>query len=273
MFTKHLIAFLLSIRAFFCPCDPSSIKVDSWQKPQKVGRLPAIIQESSALIQADSGTLYTLSDGGNPAVLYKISYTGELVDSLVLPLPNRDWESLASDTAGNLYIGDFGNNLNQRTNLAVYKVSPALRIDTILFHYPEQTAFPATKQERFYDCEAMVWDRQQLHLFTKSRSDKFSRYYTIPDSAGKFSARLQAKLPLKGLVTGADISADGETLALLTYGKIYFLDWQRFHETGTFNQPGCLRYNRAGQSEAISFFGQKAVFLTNETGKLVFFEN
>lgn len=273
MLTKHLIALLLSVRAFFCPCDSEAEKAVEWQKPQKVGRLPAIIQESSALIQADSGSLYTLSDGGNPAVLYKISYTGELIDSLVLPLPNRDWESLARDTEGNIYIGDFGNNLNQRTDLAVYKISPERHIDTIRFHYPEQTAFPAAEHERFYDCEAMVWDQQQLHLFTKSRSDKFSRYYTIPDSAGKFSARLQTKLPIKGFVTGADVSSDGKTLALLTYGKIYFFDWQRFRDTGTFSQLSCLRYNRAGQSEAISLLGQKAGFLTNETGKLVFFKN
>lgn len=272
MFTKHLIAFLLSLRAFFCPCDPAAVKAKEWHTPQKVGRLPAVIQESSGLVLADSGKLYTLSDGGNPSVIYTISYSGELLDSLVLPLPNRDWESLARDTKGNLYIGDFGNNLNNRSNLAVYKISPALQIDTIWFHYPEQIQFPAAEQERFYDCEAMVWDRQQLHLFTKSRSDKFSRYYTLPDSAGKFSAQLQAKLPIKGLVTGADISDDGQLLALLTYGKVYFFDWQHFRKKGVLAHPICLRYNRAGQSEAIGLVGQEAGFLTNETGKLIFFK-
>ena len=35
---------------------------------------------------------------------------------------NEDWEDITIDDAGNLYIGDIGNNKNERDDLRVYRV-------------------------------------------------------------------------------------------------------------------------------------------------------
>ena len=34
----------------------------------------------------------------------------------------NDWEAIATDRQGNLYIGDFGNNRNTRRDLIIYQV-------------------------------------------------------------------------------------------------------------------------------------------------------
>ena len=85
---------------------------------------------------------------------------GNLVRTITIEgVENNDWEDIAQDKNGFTYIGDFGNNDNDRKNLAIYKVkidkensTPVLQ--TTKFSYPEQTEFPPNKKSLLYDCEA-----------------------------------------------------------------------------------------------------------------------
>lgn len=48
---------------------------------------------------------------------------GNLVRTITIEgVENNDWEDIAKDKNGFTYIGDFGNNDNDRKNLAIYKV-------------------------------------------------------------------------------------------------------------------------------------------------------
>ena len=74
---------------------------------------------------------------------------------------NHDWEDLASDKSGNLYIGDFGNNENKRKNIVILKVmndslksSGGIDVLEISFFYSEQKQFPPVKNKMHFDCEA-----------------------------------------------------------------------------------------------------------------------
>jgi hypothetical protein len=89
---------------------------------------------------------------------------GEITNAInITDATNVDWEDLASDQEGNIYIGDFGNNDNLRKDLCIYKVGKeALASTTTIaaaktsFSYPNQTAFPPIPSERFYDVEAFI---------------------------------------------------------------------------------------------------------------------
>ena len=86
----------------------------------KLATLPAGVRESSGLAHAaETGTYYTFADGGNDAILFKINRQGQLLSRIKVAARNHDWESLAQDNAGNLYIADCGNNENNRKNLAI----------------------------------------------------------------------------------------------------------------------------------------------------------
>jgi hypothetical protein len=68
---------------------------------------------------------------------------------LVENTENHDWEDITQDAAGNIYIGDFGNNENDRQNLSILKVDlkdasqkSTKVIQTTTFHYEGQTEFP-----------------------------------------------------------------------------------------------------------------------------------
>lgn len=270
MFNAKLIAFLLSLRAVLLQCCPPQERDLMQHQVSRYARMERLLVESSGLEHAGDGTFWTMRDSGGASTLYRIASDGSLLDSLPLALPNKDWEALARDKQGNLYIGDVGNNLNRRKDLRIYKLHPASgTVDTIAFHWMDQERFPPGKKEQNFDCEAMFWYQNQLHLFTKSRGDKQVRHYVLPDQPGDYPAALLESVYIKDLVTAADISPDGLSIALLTYGKIYLFAVQGTN--AMLQQPiTCLRIPWAGQSESVLFINNNSLVLGNETGRLFY---
>ena len=193
------------------------------QRIQRHQRLPAILGEISGLVRGADGHFYALNDGGNAPWLFRLDgNTLRLKDTLALPIPNRDWEDLAADDKGYLYVGDFGNNYNRRRDLCVYRYQLSTHnLDSILFHFSDQTAYPPTDPAaRNFDCEAMVFAGDSLHLFTKSRfkSRHWCKHYALPAQPGQYAATLRDSIQLKNrVVSGAGLSQDGQTLALTSY--------------------------------------------------------
>ncbi|WP_224998342.1 hypothetical protein [Cesiribacter sp. SM1] len=272
MFSAKIIAILLSLRALLIPCCPPQQELSKRYHARAYTRMPAALAESSGLEHAGGGSFWTMRDSGGPAALYRIGADGQLLDTLSLPLRNIDWEDLARDTEGNLYIGDFGNNQNRRRNLMIYRLSATGgKVDTIQFHWEDQQNFPPPKEALNYDCEAFFWHAGKLHLFTKSRGDGYVRHYSVPDQPGTYAAELLESTFVKDLVTAADISPDGSTIALLTYGKVYLFA-VKAPDAHLQQALGCIRIPGAGQSEAILFINNTSILVGNETRKLIFLQ-
>jgi hypothetical protein len=239
----------------------------------RLARLPAPIAESSGLARGDSaGLVWTHGDGGTAATLYLAGLDGRLRGSLPLaPLANHDWEELTRDPAGRFYIGDFGNNRNDRRDLAIYRVTPGAgraRIDTIAFRYPDQAAFPPPSARRHFDCEAMVFYHDTLHLFTKDRSRAHcTRYYVVPARPGRYVATLRDSLRLGTLVTGAALRPDGQAVALLGYGAMFVFagppNRRLFRQLKAYR-----RLPATGQAEGVVYLNDQDLLLSNERGRL-----
>jgi hypothetical protein len=273
MLSAKIIALMLSIRAVFLGCcPPQDTSVVQRYSVAHYARMPKELRESSGFAHAGGGAFWTLVDGGGPASLYKIASDGQLMETLPLPLRNLDWESLTRDREGNIYIGDFGNNFNRRQNLRIYKLDPlSQHIDTISFQWADQPAFPPSKKEFNYDCEAFFWHQGALHLFTKARGNRQVQHYILPDQPGTYTPEPVESAYVNDLVTGADISPNGELLALLTYGKVYLFAVSA--PDSMLQRPvGCLRVPRAGQSEAILFVSNNSLLIGNETGRLLYLQ-
>ena len=85
--------------------------------------LPKRLNECSGLTTLDGDTLWLIEDGGNADNLYGINPQGSIVATFeVTNAKNEDWEALTSDKAGNVYIGDFGNNKSKRKDLVIHKL-------------------------------------------------------------------------------------------------------------------------------------------------------
>ncbi|HLP92546.1 MAG TPA: hypothetical protein VK168_00840 [Saprospiraceae bacterium] len=210
-------------------------------------KLPPELKEVSGMTRLPNGDLWLLNDSKNPADLFRFDpFQKKVVEVRHLAARNYDWEDLTHDQAGNLYIGDFGNNYNKRQNLRIFRYHLASgRLDSLPFRYPDQTSFPPAKTSDWnFNCEAMVFFQDSLHLFSKNvfKGDFICKHYVIPITPGKETvAILRDSIKLSGrVVTGAALSKDGKTLALTGYimGKklgffpytrasvIYFTDFQ-----------------------------------------------
>jgi len=193
------------------------------------------LKEVSGLQYTKENGLWALEDSGNKNKMYSIDEKGNILNQFeIRNAKNHDWEDLASDAEGNLYIGDFGNNANKRRDLAIYKLNNG-KYDSIVgkteFYYPEQKDFPPKRSEMFYDAEAFFEHEGTFYIFTKNRSKEFDgsfTMYSVPNKEGKHAAKLITSLKACGnynkcAITGADISTDGKTAVLLSGDKIWLM--------------------------------------------------
>ena len=193
------------------------------QQPPRQFKLPDSLPEVSGLYYGGADSLWWHNDGGRGPALFRTDLRGALLETRRLDsIRNRDWEEMTVDPAGRFYLGDFGNNLNRRRDLTIYRYDPGTgRVDSIRFRYPDQTAFPPPPEQANFDMEAMVWYRDSLHLFSKNRlqtGDYFTNHYVLPAHPGNYVAILRDSLYLKNrVVTAAALSPDGNALALLSY--------------------------------------------------------
>jgi hypothetical protein len=157
---------------------------------------------------------------------------GNIVQTIAISnAENKDWEDLTSDADGNLYIGDFGNNSNERRDLSLYKIDASDLVNTSVnvsqktsFYFPEQKELPPKKSNRIFDVEAFFISENHFYLFTKNRSAKFdgtTLLYEVPNLAGNHAAKLLGTFKTcesfnNCAITSANISPDGTKVALLS---------------------------------------------------------
>ncbi|MBQ4912999.1 hypothetical protein J8L85_01030 [Maribacter sp. MMG018] len=241
--------------------------------------LPKSLKENSGMVSLRDSTVWLIEDSGNKEEIYNVDFHGKIIKTLeVKHAKNEDWEDLAKDDEGNVYIGDIGNNDNERKHLTIYKIpdpeiEPGDKIDAekITFNYPEQKKFPPHKSKRFYDAEALFHHGKQLYIITKNRSNPFTGealVYTVPDSKGSYEAKLVSRLKLCTTwktcqITGMDISPKGDKIAALSYGKIFIFSdfsWDDFTK-GKIEE---IDLGTRTQLESIFFMDENTLLLSDE---------
>lgn len=191
-------------------------------------KMPSEVDESSGLWLAEN--MWSHNDSGEGALLFEMSMTKKklLRTVTVNNATSRDWEDITADE-NYVYIGDFGNNVGDRMDLAVFRIDKAsLLSDTetvdaekIAFHYPEQTVFNTGAYEHNFDCEAMIANEDYLYLFTKNHLNKACDIYQLEKSIGDHPAYHIGHFDVEGTVTAADWDKDRNILALLGYNVYY----------------------------------------------------
>lgn len=215
--------FLLFVTFFI-----SSVFVFSQTGRYKIKRsqtfyVPEEVQETSGLIYW-KGELLTHNDSGGENKLYVLDTSGGEVKKRI-PVPgalNRDWET-ATINNGKLYIGDIGNNSAQRKNLTIYisdlnkMVDNLPGLDSIRFHYPEQTNFEKQKRNHDFDCEAMVVFKDTVYLYSKAWVDGITKIRTVAAKPGNYEAKEINRFKPGGLITDAAYDENKKLLVLVGY--------------------------------------------------------
>ena len=155
-----------------------------------------ITQASGLALDENGSSLWTHNDQGNPTTkLYKIlTSTGETTITIqkqvnINNVVNLDWEDLARDNAGHVYICQIGKNCNDNSDPLecpgryIYKIhklslaslnhpdSLSVTPEMYYFRYP-LTGYDANNcsvnDTVFVNCEAAIWFSGSLYFFTKA---------------------------------------------------------------------------------------------------------
>lgn len=229
-----LTAFFLSKSISQRPAafKPAVSRPATGPRPVRVGVIdsPALNGCSGlAASRGREGIIWTFSDLKGANSVYAITPTGRVLGSFrVTGAKNVNWEDIASDGGGNLYIADTGNNDLSHKVLTIYRIaepaSPAGNASVPLtgawsFRYPTYST---------YDCETLVVWNGWAYVVTKEYLDaRLFRIPLEPPAAGVITAQYLGTLPGVGWVTGGSLSADGRRLALVSYSAVSIFDLPR----------------------------------------------
>jgi hypothetical protein len=145
---------------------------------------------------------------------------GALARPVELPVQANDWEALARDDDGNLWIGDIGNNECDRADAALLKVrepdpaaeGPAAVLATYRYRFPDPPRGCAGR-----NAEAMFLLDDVPYLIDKAAPSTLYRFPEL-DPAGTVTLKRVGTLA-GGLanLSGADLSTDRRLLAVDTH--------------------------------------------------------
>jgi putative cell wall-binding protein len=226
-----LVSGLLLATLVVAPAGPAGAH-DSYEP---IGRFPE--PEGSGVVASRTypGVFWAHRDSGSGTrnVLYAFRVVdGRLVDltpgvqfrTFAVPgLVNRDWEDLAIDDRGHLWLGDIGNNGCRRDNLAVHElIEPDPYSDgsvdvvaSYRFTWPDPPGGCTG-----YDSESLLVVDNLPSLISKTSRPALYRFATLsPTAANRLEHVTDVTPPAEGfdkLTTAADVSTDGARLVLAT---------------------------------------------------------
>jgi hypothetical protein len=221
--------FAVSITSAATPPSASTPAPPATEPAKPYSRIGQIdhpaIAESSGIVASRKypGVYWTHCDSGNLAEIYAITREGKFIAEFPVAAKNRDWEDIAIDDTGHIYIGDIGNNGGRHKELHVHQVDepdptvkydggrgPKLRVNkTWKLHFPDTP----------FDCESLFIWKGNGYVVSKLFTLLPATIYRFPleDQKEPFVLERITSIAIHSPATAADISADGSRLAVLTY--------------------------------------------------------
>jgi hypothetical protein len=204
-----------------------ALRFEDPQALERVGRFEAsALVEVSGIVKSrrQPGIFWVHNDSGNPSTLFAVKLDGTVVRSYRVEAPNVDWEDIATDDSGHLYLGDIGNNGNRLPLRAIYRLDepdvtlpatdqPLKPTLSIHYRFPEKARF---------DAESLFIDRGRAFLISKRFDGQDAELFAIkldepasllrPTTPERIASLPECSEP----ATGADLSSDGKRLAVVT---------------------------------------------------------
>lgn len=216
--------------------------------------------ELSGLARTKDGTFWTHNDSGDSARVFELASDGAFLREVAVPGAEAyDWEDIA--IRGNtLYVADIGDNIGHRTDISIYRFTPGGPATRITLQYPGTP----------HDAEALLVDPRngELAIVTKDFGG-LAEVYTAKQS-GTLRKVAQLQLGLGQAITAGDVSADGKTIVLRSYGSAWV--WERARGeslAAAFERAPCIvkaNLIKEGQGETLALSRDGRAFYTIPEG-------
>ena len=184
------------------------------------------ITESSGVVESRKrpGIYWTHNDHGSRPAIFAVGRNGDCINRFLIDAPNHDWEDIAFDEQGRLYIGDIGDNEHKRPLLYVYRLpEPDPRGPSVKDPLPIERRWQLRCPTDPLNCEALFIWQGYGYLISKMHKQHPAGLYRFSLDAPDEPATLEhlGHLSIRDQVTAADIRGDGKLLAVLTYAGLY----------------------------------------------------
>jgi len=276
------------------------LTLGAWHGPETVGQItePAIDEASGLAISLRTEELlWTHNDSGNEPVLYGIAPNGRYLGSVRIEgAVNRDWEDIASyEINGRAYliIGDIGDNNAVHPECVLYVIAepdPAALSPTDELVATPERIIRYIYPDGLRDCESLAVDIRERAIYLISKRTQPPILYRLPlfpEDTGNRPLIAEELGPINGIPQPSgllsrmsvpwgkwraqpcslDISTDGKTAALLTYGEVYLYERQDSEGWATtFARGGqALAAHNLPQAEAVCFAADgQSLYVTTE---------
>jgi hypothetical protein len=225
---NRIAVLMLGIALILLACIPREEPVTSYQL-NYLRELPAILQENSGMTEVGD-LIWFINDGGNEPALYGYSLEQDTVVRTVVvkDAVNTDWEDVVQNERY-IFIGDFGNNAGDRTDLRIYVIDKSklltdadtvTLLGTIAFSYSDQTSFTPELEHTPFDCEAFIATTDSLLLFTKDWYNQQTRIYSLSVKPGTQVAKFRTQWSVGGLITAAAWREEKQEVWLIGYTPV-----------------------------------------------------
>lgn len=271
---------------FASACATTKQTTGGWQGPETTAYIedPRSIEISGlAPSRLHADIMWSHNDSGDQPRLYAHDSSGKLRAIVnIRGAINVDWEDMASftlDGIAYLVVGDVGDNNAVRNDCMFYVIeepvfTPADEPKTLFVDIAWQIPLRYLQGPR--DCESIAVDVQEEKIYLISKRTKPAVAYRIPLRAtneepavaqrvGALKGMREAsgllanmKIPAglyRGQPCAFDISADGRSATVLTYGEVYLYskpDGMSWREAFA-REPLVLGSHSLPQAEAICF--------------------
>jgi len=182
-----------------------------------------------------------------------------------------------------LFIADVGNNMGTRTALDIYVIPKEELITTNTVLSSQKQSFKLAGQPTTglqmnahnFDCEALFYWQDSLHLFTKNWENLWTKHYVLPTIwQDTLVVSAQDSFDVNGLITDAAIDSALHQMYLLGYkkepGGLYSALMYRFASQSTSFFDGDYQRIELGstltlaQTEGICVSGAAQGFISGE---------
>ena len=258
MISKKLLFIFL---AALLKCSSGNIEI--------ICNLPHTLDEVSGIcLSKDKKTFWVIEDSGNEDHIYGISKSGTILKDINLDksVKNQDWEALTTDSTGNLYIGDFGNNNEKRKTYDIYKITP----DNLNSKKPvpaQKITFKLPVKQKPLDFEAFVVMNNTFLIFSKEKTK--TSVWNVPNTIGNHIANYVTSFTFNEndtQVTAAAINDNQNMIALLNHDKVWIL--RGFTDnTLSYSSMTAIPFEHTSQKEGVCFYDDNIIYITDERTK------